>query len=459
LFQLVNYDFNANIHFYKFNELNILLDVNSGAVHLLDEQAAKIIQNLVKYQGDFYRAMEDCYSEYSMEDLTDTVYELLGLWEDGALFTDKDEDINPELFSLSVKALCLNVAHLCNMKCEYCFASQGDFNTKKGLMSIEVGQKAIDFLIARSEGRRNLEIDFFGGEPLLNFDVVKQLVSYARQREEETGRKFNFTLTTNAVLLSDESMDFIIDNDISIILSLDGRPEINDRHRLLNNGQGSYDIIIDNIRNAVARQPVSYYVRGTFTRYNQNFSLDVKHMAEQGFESLSMEPAVGADSDFSIRREDLPWVLAEYEKLTELLLEYFNKGQAVNFFHFDLDLQKGPCLAKRVSGCGAGSEYLVITPEGDIYPCHQFVGEKIFFLGNLMQSHLDEKIQAAFRNNHLENKPECIKCWARYFCGGGCHANNYYRNHDISTPDDISCQMQKKRIEAAIYLEIHKREY
>ncbi len=456
MFQLINYDFNANIHYYEFKELKIILDVNSGAIHLLDEPAFKIVRNLVKHQGDFYRAMEDCSSEYSMEELTDTVYELLGLCEDGALFTEKDEDINPELFSLSTKALCLNVAHLCNMKCEYCFASQGDFNTKKGLMSIEVGRKAIDFLISKSEGRRNLEVDFFGGEPLLNIEVVKQIVNYARKREEETGHQFNFTLTTNSVLLTDEIMDFIISNDISIILSLDGRPEINDRHRLLNNGKGSYNIIMPNIRNAVARNPVSYYVRGTFTRHNPNFSLDVKHMAEQGFESLSMEPAVGADGDFSIRREDLPWVLAEYEKLTELLLDYFKKGQTVNFFHYNLNLQAGPCLAKRVSGCGAGSEYLVITPEGDIYPCHQLVGEKDFYLGNLAQNQLDEKIQAAFRANHLGNKPECVKCWARYFCGGGCHANNYYRNHDIKKPDEISCQMQKKRIEAAIYLDIHK---
>lgn len=456
MFQLVNYDFDSDIHLYHFKELKILLDVNSGAIHLLDELGFKIVQNLIKYQGDLYRAVEAFSNEYPEEELMEAAYELLGLWEDGAVFTEKEEGLSSLLSTLTIKALCLNVAHLCNMKCTYCFAGQGEFNTKKGLMSVEVGKKSIDFLIAKSEGHRQLEVDFFGGEPLLNIEVVKQIVDYAKTRGKETGRQFNFTLTTNAVLLTDEIMDFINDNDIGIILSLDGRPEINDRNRLLNNGAGSYDIILPNITKAIASNPVSYYVRGTFTRDNHNFSLDVQHMAEQGIESLSMEPAVGEDNEFSIRREDLPWVLAEYEKLTELLLSYVKKEKKIDFFHFNLDLQKGPCLAKRISGCGAGTEYLVLTPEGDIYPCHRFVGEKQFFMGNLDDEKISAEIQELFKTNHLENKAECVKCWARYFCGGGCHANNYYRNQDIVKPDEISCEMQKKRIEAAIYLDIHK---
>lgn len=456
MFQLASYDFDSNIHFYEYNDLKIVLDVNSGAVHLLDEPAFKIMQNLVAFEGDFYRAAEALTSEYPPDELYDTVFELLALWEDGAIFTEKEEDLSPLLSTLTIKALCLNVAHLCNMKCSYCFAGQGEFNMPKGLMSIEVGQRAIDFLIAKSEGRRQLEVDFFGGEPLLNIGVVKQIVKYAQKRGQETGQQFNFTLTTNAVLLTDEIMDFIIAHDISLILSLDGRPEVNDRHRLMVNGRGSYDIILPNIKNAIARSPVSHYVRGTFTRDNRSFSRDVQHMADAGFKSLSMEPAVGEGDEFSIRREDLPWVLAEYEKLTELLLNYSRAGREVEFFHFNLNLQRGPCLAKRISGCGAGTEYLVITPEGDIYPCHRFVGEEKFYMGNLADDKIAAKIQELFKANHLENKPECVKCWARYFCGGGCHANNYYRNHDITKPDEISCAMQKKRIESAIYIDIHK---
>lgn len=458
MFQLVNYDFLANIHLYKYKETNILLDVNTGAVHLLDDQAAMLMQNMIRYQGDFYRAMEDCFGVYSMDELTETVYEILGLWEDGSLFTEKDESFVVGSSNLNIKALCLNVAHLCNMKCEYCFASQGDFNTKKGLMSIEVAQDAIDFLIDQSGERHFLEVDFFGGEPLLNMPVIEQTVYYARRRGAETGQQFNFTLTTNGVLLTDKIMDFIIAHDISIILSLDGRPEVNDRHRLLNNGQGSYDIVLPNIKKAIARKPVSYYVRGTFTRHNLGFSQDVQHMAEQGIESLSMEPAVGVGGEYSIRHQDVPAVLSEYEKLTQVLIDHYDKGQTLDFFHFNLDLQKGPCLAKRMTGCGAGTEYLVITPEGDIYPCHQFVGHEEFYMGNLKEKQISGGMRDIFGANHLENKIECTKCWARYFCGGGCHANNYFRNQDISIPDDISCQMHKKRIEAALYFEVYKRQ-
>ncbi|MEN6461711.1 MAG: thioether cross-link-forming SCIFF peptide maturase [Syntrophomonas sp.] len=338
---------------------------------------------------------------------------------------------------------------------KYCFASQGVFGLKPSLMSLETGKQSLDFVIEKSGGIKNIEVDFFGGEPLLNIDVVKELVQYGRQREVETGKHFNFTLTTNALLLDDDSMDFIIDNGISVILSLDGRPEVNDFHRILNNGQGSYDLVLPNIKKMVARNPVSYYVRGTFSRKNLDFASDLEHLLELGFDCISLEPAVGTDNSHSIKKDDLPRVLEEYERLTDVLLDYHQQGKNVHFFHYNLDLQKGPCIAKRTSGCGAGNEYIVITPEGDIYPCHQFVGEDKFYMGNVMNGELNEEIKSLFQHNRLPDK-ECRDCWARYFCGGGCHANAYHNSGDISKPDTTSCTMHKKRIEGAIYLDLQK---
>jgi len=456
LFRLAAYDFDANIHMFRYNDLHIVLDVNSGAVHLLDDLAAAFIMELINSRGDMYMAMERCMAAYPQEAVMETMNEIMALMENDALFSEEDE-IALDLAGLPLKALCLNVAHVCNMNCGYCFASQGDFGLKPSLMSLETGKRALDFLVENCGGVKRLEIDFFGGEPLLNAGVVKELVDYGRELEAQTGKTFNFTLTTNALLLDDEIMDFIIDQGISVVLSLDGRPSTNDRCRTLNSGGGSYDLVLRNIRRMVERKPVSYYIRGTFTRHNLDFSLDLRHIIDQGFPSLSLEPAIGSAAEYAIQEEDLPQVLSEYERLTDVLLEYYQSGQDIHFFHYNLNLQEGPCLAKRRSGCGAGVDYLAVTPEGDIYPCHQLVGNEQFLLGNVVDGIRATGVRQAFVRNDLGHKAECLACWARNFCGGGCHANNYLRKGDIGVPDELSCAMHRKRIEGAIYLDLKKR--
>lgn len=454
MISLAAYDFEANIHLYRWNDLNILLDVNSGAIHILDDLACKLVQKIIDYKGDGFRAMEDLICEYPADDVQQVMLELVSAYEDEQIFT-ADETPRVDLSKMNVKAICLNVAHACNMKCHYCFASQGDFGMKPCLMSLETGKKAMEFLIEKSGEIRNLEVDFFGGEPLLVFDMLRDLVAYCRQREKETGKKFNFTLTTNGVLLDDVVSDWVIANNISVILSLDGKKEVNDQHRVLENGQGTYDIIVPHIKEMVEKKPISYYVRGTFTRKNLDFASDLQHMINLGFDCISVEPAVGPDNGFSIMEDDIPRVLKEYEKMTDLLLNTHLAGKDIHFFHYNLNLQKGPCLAKRSTGCGAGIEYLVITPEGDIYPCHQFVGETDFYMGNIYNGELNTNIRNKFENNQLKDK-ECKKCWTRNFCGGGCHANAYFTNGDMSKPHQVSCSMHKKRVEGAIYLELQK---
>ncbi|HNX93390.1 MAG TPA: thioether cross-link-forming SCIFF peptide maturase, partial [Syntrophomonas sp.] len=428
--KLVNYDFQANVHLFQWQQQNIMLDVNSGAIHLLDDISCAFITRLMEYSGDVERVVQDLAYTYPVVDLNDIAEEIDEAWQQGALFSEEDLPLL-DLSGLHVKALCLNVAHACNMKCRYCFASQGDFGMEAGLMSLETGKRALDYLMEQSGPIRNLEVDFFGGEPLLTADMLKQLVAYGRQLESRWNKHINFTLTTNALLISDEIIDFVQAEKLSVILSLDGRPETNDRHRILNNGAGTYDLIVPKIKKMVDSKPKSYYIRGTFTKKNLDFSEDLRHIAELGFDAISLEPAVGEDNGYSIQAEDLGQVLAEYERLTDLLYEYKCAGREIDFFHFNLDMQKGPCLAKRLSGCGAGMEYLVVTPNGDIYPCHQFVGEKQFLLGNIFAGQLNEKLRGEFARNHLQNKSECRKCWARYFCGGGCHANAYHANGDI----------------------------
>jgi len=454
LLSLKNYDFKANVHLFKSRDLNILLDVNSGAIHVLDEPVYRLIKNLIELQGDWEKARQLLIPEFPARVISEAETELKQACEEGLIFTEA-QDLDLDLASFYVKALCLNVAHSCNMKCRYCFASQGSFGLAPSLMTLETGQKALDFLIEKSGPIRNLEVDFFGGEPLLVADMLKHLVAYGRQREKETHKHFNFTLTTNCSLLDQDMIDFVIANDISVILSLDGRKEINDLHRVFNNGQGSYDRIVPKIKRMVEHHPRSYFVRGTFTRKNLDFASDLKHMVELGFDCISIEPAVGPDNGYSIQAEDLPQVLAEYERLTDFLMQCREKGQEVLFFHYNLQLQGGPCLAKRMSGCGAGIEYLVITPEGDIYPCHQFVGEKDFYMGNISQGIIDRKIRQRFEKNQIKDK-ECSQCWTRYFCGGGCHANAYFINKDMSKPEKVSCRMQQKRVEEAIYMEVVK---
>lgn len=453
MYGLAAYDFSAHIHLFRWNQFNILLDVNSGAVHVLDDLAARLVHLLVLSQGDLYQAVEKASLEYPSEQVMETVTEILAVYEEGSLFSEP-EQVKLNLAALPIKALCLNVAHACNMRCAYCFASQGDFGMGQALMSLATGKRALDFLVEKSGGVKNLEVDFFGGEPLLNAEVVRELVRYGRQLEQSTEKQFHFTLTTNTLLLNEAMMEFIIEQDIAVILSLDGRREVNDRMRVLANGQGSYDQVVDNIRKMVARKPISYYVRGTFTRSNLDFANDFRHLVELGFENLSLEPAIGTDQEFPIQAEDIPEVLAEYERLTEAIAEYRRWGKGLHFFHYNLDLQKGPCLAKRHSGCGAGVDYLAVTPEGDIYPCHQFVGESRFLMGNVAGGELDDQVRAVFINNPLEAKPECLSCWARNFCGGGCHANHYFTNDDIRHPNPVACAMHRKRVEGALYLEV-----
>lgn len=451
---LKNYNFKAHIHLFKTRNLNILLDVNSGAIHVLDELSYRLIESLIESEGDLGQARHSVSRDFSEEEVREAEEELQRAYQERLIFTEP-ESISINLPAFYVKALCLNVAHACNMKCHYCFASQGDFGMKPSLMTLETAKAALDFLIARSGPIHNLEVDFFGGEPLLVADMLQQLVLYGRQREKESHKRFNFTLTTNCSLLDEDMMDFVIANDISVILSLDGRQETNDRQRVFNNGEGTYGKIVPRIKAMVERNPRSYYVRGTFTRKNLDFASDLKHMVELGFDCISIEPATGPNNGYSIQEEDLPRVLAEYERLTDLFIDYRNKGKEIIFFHYNLQLQGGPCLAKRESGCGAGIEYLVVTPEGDIYPCHQFVGEKDFYMGNIFAGQINKTIRQKFEKNQIKDK-ECAECWTRYFCGGGCHANAYFNNKDMKKPERVSCRMHQKRVEEAIYMEMVK---
>ncbi len=454
--QLAGYDFQANIHLFQWQQQNILLDVNSGAIHLLDDMSCAFITRLMECDGDLERVIQELEGTYPSDDLHDIASEITEAWQQGSIFSNEDLPLI-DFSAFHIKALCLNVAHACNMKCRYCFASQGDFGMETGLMSLETGKRALDYLMEQSGSIRNLEVDFFGGEPLLVADMLKQLVAYGRELESQWNKHINFTLTTNSLLINDDIIEFVLAENISVILSLDGRPETNDRHRILNNGTGTYDLILPNIKKMVDSKPVSYYIRGTFTQKNLDFSEDLRHIAELGFDSISLEPAVGDNNGYSIQEENLERVLVEYERLTDVLYEYMRSGRKIDFFHYNLNLQKGPCLAKRLSGCGAGKEYLVVIPNGDIYPCHQFVGEKDFIMGNIFNGHLDERLQKLFSQNHLQKKSECQRCWARYFCGGGCHANAYHTNGDFGKPSRVSCIMHRKRIEGAIFLETMER--
>lgn len=448
-----DYDFAANLHQFDWGGLHICLDVNSGAVHLLDEVGQRLLSLLSDHRGDGPAAVESCAREFPLSDVKSAYQEIQQAALEKTLLT-LPADLQLDYSSLAIKALCLNVAHRCNMSCRYCFASQGDFGRGEALMSAEVGRQALDFLVEQSGPVGQLEVDFFGGEPLLNPGVVRYLVDYGEQAAARAGKKIHFTLTTNALLLDDAMIDFIIDKKLSVVLSLDGRPHINDRNRRLKNGTGSYELILPRIQALVKRKPVSYYIRGTFTHDNLNFASDFKHLADLGFESISLEPAVGPDPEFAIRQEDLPAVLAEYERLVEILCQYRQAGRKISFFHFELNLMGGPCLAKRMTGCGAGVEYLAVTPEGDLYPCHQLVGQDQFRMGNIACPDVDRDIKRLFASHHLQAKDECRHCWARYFCGGGCHANNYLANRSFDIPHAVTCAMHRKRIEAGIFLHI-----
>lgn len=429
-----------------------MLDINSGAVHVID----KMIYDLMDlYDGTNRTEVLAAYSsKYNKNDIMEAVDELDELIASKQLFAPSIDV--PPTFSQEplVKSLCLHVAHDCNLRCKYCFAGTGDFGHDRSLMSKEVGEKAVDFIIAGSGQRKHCEIDFFGGEPLMNMPVVKHVVEYVRKREKETGKEFKLTLTTNGVLLNDKNIQYLNDNHISVVLSLDGRKEVHDRMRPNVAGKGSYDNVLANFKKLVdARGGENYFLRGTFTAYNLDFTADVLDMADHGFKLLSVEPVVAKESDYEINEAHLPKLFEEYDKLAEAYIERKLSGNGFEFFHFNMDINNGPCVAKRLSGCGAGHEYFAVAPNGDLYPCHQFVGRDKYLLGNLFDGVTNQEMPQHFRQAHVLNKPECSKCWARFYCSGGCHANADLFHDDIKIPYEIGCKLQQKRMECAIMIQ------
>lgn len=455
------------IHQYRNNGYNIVLDVNSGAVHVVDDLCYDLIEVLAE-KGDPDTAMlenpatlenakEILKNRYSDREIGEAYEDVQELAREGRLFTkDVFESMVGEVRQRKtvVKALCLHIAHDCNLACKYCFAEEGEYHGRRALMSFEVGRKALDFLIASSGNRRNLEVDFFGGEPLMNWQVVKDLVAYGREQEKIHHKHFRFTVTTNGVLLNDDIQEFINKEMDNVVLSLDGRKEINDKMRPFRNGTGSYDLIVPKFQKlADSRNQERYYVRGTFTRNNLDFSKDVLHFADLGFQQMSIEPVVGDETDpYAIREEDIPQICEEYDKLAKIMIEREKEGRGFNFFHFMIDLEGGPCVSKRLSGCGSGTEYLAVTPWGDLYPCHQFVGKEEFLMGNVDEGITHPEIAEEFRGCSVYSKEKCRNCFAKFYCSGGCMANAYNFHGTIHEAYDIGCEMQRKRVECAIMM-------
>ncbi len=448
------------IHKFSQNGYYIVLDINSGAVHVLDE----LCYDVVDYTGAGMapecpaQALEALGGKYSEADIREAYAELYELTRKGHLHAgDDDYAVYAEQRVESpVKALCLNVAHDCNLRCEYCFASKGDFGHGRKLMPLEVGKKAIDFLIEHSGKRHNLEVDFFGGEPLMNFDVVRGVVDYARSLEPVHHKNFRFTITTNGVLLNEENMEYINREMSNVVLSLDGRREVNDRLRVFEDGSGSHDTIIPKYQKLIAARDRNkdYYVRGTFTTHNLDFTKDVEYIRSLGFDQISIEPVVSDPKlDYSIQEADLPAVYREYEKLADYILTQKKAGDSINFFHFMIDLDQGPCAIKRLRGCGCGNEYVAITPEGDIYPCHQFIGmDSDWKMGSVLDGIFREDVKTRFSKANIYGKPACRECWARFYCSGGCNANNQQYAGDVLGQHKLACELMKKRLECAIMI-------
>lgn len=439
------------VHKYKFKDQNIILDVNSGAIHLVSDSIFDILESYKeKTKEEIISSLNNRYDE---EELEKAYEDIQTLEKENMLFSDDSQITNEMLEGRGsvIKAMCLHVAHDCNLRCKYCFADKGAYVGERALMSLETGKKAIDFLLNQSGSRRNLELDFFGGEPLMNFDVVKELVRYGREAEKPLNKNIRFTITTNGVLLDEAKIDFINKEMSNVILSVDGRKEVNDEMRQTINGQGSYDVIMDNYLRFVEKREGLYYVRGTFTAKNLDFAEDVKHLVDLGFKNVSVEPVVTDPSlDYALHDSDAETIKEEYDRLTELFLEYEKQGKEFSFFHFNLDLNQGPCVYKRVAGCGAGTEYVAVSPEGDVYPCHQFVGNEEFKLGNVSDSVFENKLFDRFNRAHIYNKEACQECWAKFYCSGGCHANAYHSNGDVLKPYELGCELEKKRLECAI---------
>ncbi len=449
------------IHQYKSHGFNIVLDVESGAVHIVDD----VVYDLISYMEtresvSVSEASSVTKGKYSDTDLMEAVNEINELRDKGMLYTkdiyrdyvDKFSDSRSE--NPVVKAMCLHIAHDCNLRCQYCFAGKGEYHGERALMSYEVGVRALDYLMDHSGNRVNLEVDFFGGEPTMNFDVVKRLVEYGRSKEKERNKLFRFTLTTNGVLLDDEILDFANKEMGNLVLSIDGRKEVNDRMRPTVNGKGSYDIILPKfLKAAKSRKQVNYYVRGTYTHYNTDFSRDVLHLHDLGFQQISVEPVVCDPKEpYALRDEDLPKLLEQYDILSDEIIKRRKEGRYINFFHFMIDLEDGPCIAKRLSGCGSGGEYLSVTPSGDLYPCHQFTGEEEFLLGNVFEGIKNTELVKKFARCNVYSKPECRECFAKFYCSGGCAANSYHSSGDINGNYAFGCELQRKRIECAIMI-------
>ena len=443
------------VHQYKNNGYNIVLDVNSGAIHVVDDVSYDVISLFEAHTKE--EIVAELKNQYKEEEIKEAYDEVKELKEAKELFTpDEYEDYITEFKQRKtvVKALCLHIAHDCNLACRYCFAEEGEYHGRRALMSYEVGKAALDFLIANSGSRRNLEVDFFGGEPTLNFQVVKDLVKYGREQEKIHNKNFRFTLTTNGVLLDDDIMEFANKEMSNVVLSIDGRKEVNDYMRPFRGGQGSYDVIVPKFKKfADSRNQNNYYVRGTFTHHNLDFSKDVLHLADLGFKQISVEPVVAQETDdYAIRKEDLPQLFEEYDKLAAEMVRRHKEGNDFNFFHFMIDLEGGPCVAKRLSGCGSGTEYLAVTPWGDLYPCHQFVGNEKFLLGNVTEGIKNTEIRDEFKSCNVYAKEKCKSCFARFYCSGGCAANSYNFHGHINDVYEVGCELEKKRVECAIMI-------
>jgi uncharacterized protein len=452
----VNLDFSL-IHSFQQNGLNIILDVNSGAVHSFSIEAWDYLKALKEAGGSFQGAWDLLKNKYEGQEITGISKEIEALIEDGTLFSSNPalESYEPDP-NLLVKALCLHVAHDCNLRCRYCFAGAGDFGGSRSLMDAATGKQALDMLFKLSGARKHVEVDYFGGEPLMNFPVVRELIEYGREQARSLGKILKQTLTTNALLLDRQIGGYLKDMGVSLIFSIDGRPEVHDRMRPFTGGQGSYERVSKRIAGFLEYgDQEAYYVRGTYTRFNRDFSEDVLHLVKAGFKQVSLEPVVASlEYDYALREEDLPHVMSQYDKLAEDWYQARMKGEAFDFFHFNISLDGGPCLPRRLTGCGAGNEYMAVTPEGDLYPCHQFVGNSQFRLGTVWEGPVNGTVQALFKKMHVFNKDKCRTCWARFFCGGGCHANAYSFNKDLGKPYDLGCEIQKKRLETAIYLQV-----
>lgn len=448
------------VHCYKNNGYNIVLDSNSGSVHAVDEVAFEVID---KYESrskeEIILELCDKYPEITADDIEEIFQDIEELKKEGKLFSEdkfKDLQIDIKARPTQLKALCLHIAHDCNMCCKYCFAGEGEYSGDRSLMSFEVGKRALDFLIEQSGSRKNLEVDFFGGEPLLNFDVVKQLVAYARSIEKEKGKNFRFTLTTNGVLLNDEVMEWANKECYNVVLSLDGRKETNDRMRRTRNDKGTYDLILPKFQKmAKERNQQGYYIRGTYTHYNTDFANDILHLADLGFEQLAMEPVVtDPKMGYALQESDIPKLKDQYDLLAKEMCKRNREGKGFTFFHYMIDLEGGPCIYKRISGCGVGTDYMAVTPWGDLYPCHQFVGDEKFLLGNVFDGVKNTDIVNEFKLCNVYSREACQDCFAKLYCSGGCSANAYHTTGKITGTCDMSCELHRKRVENAIMIKI-----